>query len=517
MYLVNSSEIQEMDRETIESFGLPGMVLMENAGRGAFGILQKTFPDIRKKRVGVASGRGNNGGDGFVIARYLSGIGVKATVYLFAQRSSVKGDAATNLNLLDHLGVSVREITDKTSLLQNQDEMSKNEIWVDAIFGTGLNSEVKDFFKIVIDFLNSLKRPIVSVDIPSGLNADTAMPSGAVIRAHTTVTFGFPKTGHILFPGADFTGNLEIIDIGIPPHIVQKIGPKNSILTDETIKKFLPPRKLTSHKGTYGHVLVVAGSAGKAGAAAMTGIGALRSGAGLVTMAIPENINSIIQSQVLEAMTVPLESHKDGFLDETVFDAIMEQLKGKKCLAIGPGIGTAIQTKELVLKILQNVCVPVVLDADGLNCMANHLEVLRHMKSQAVLTPHPGEMSRLTGEAVSDIQRDRIGCARRFSQAHKVHLVLKGARTVIAHPDGTVHVNLAANPGMATGGMGDVLTGIISGLIAQGLTPEAASCSGVYLHGKSADLLSETMGRYGFLASDVASTLPSVIKNLEQG
>ena len=437
-------------------------------------------------------------------------------MYLFSDRAAVKGDAAANLKLLDALKVPVVEITDTALLAQHQSGMRQHRIWVDALLGTGLNADVKGLFRAVIEFLNSLNRPVIAVDIPSGLNADTGMICGACIQAHTTVTFGFPKIGHILFPGAGVTGRLETIDIGIPPHIVQGVGPRHHILTPETIARSFPQRAPTSHKGTAGHVLVVGGSTGKAGAAAMSGLGALRSGAGLVTLAIPKSLNAIIQSQIPEIMTAPMDGRKEGLWDDSLCDGIREQLQGKKCLAMGPGMGASPETRKLVLEILRGVSIPVVLDADGLNCICGQLDVLKGLKAPAILTPHPGEMSRLTGESVSDIQADRIGTARRFSQTHHVHLVLKGARTVIAHPDGTVYINLTANPGMAAGGMGDVLTGVIAGLLAQGLGPEAASHAGVYLHGKAADALCESQGPFGFLASEVAGALPGVIREMRQ-
>jgi ADP-dependent NAD(P)H-hydrate dehydratase / NAD(P)H-hydrate epimerase len=520
MQIVTASEMQQMDRETIDSFGLPGRLLMENAGRGVIDVMVKTFPGItssdRDQRIGIIAGRGNNGGDGFVIARYLSGMGASVSVYLISDRAAVKGDAGANLKLLDALKVPVVEITDTALLAQHHTDMSHCRIWVDALLGTGLNADVKGLFRAVIELVNSLNRPVIAVDIPSGLNADTGMICGACIKAHTTVTFGFPKIGHILFPGAGVTGRLETIDIGIPPHIVRNIEPMHQILTPESIARAFPQRAQTSHKGTAGHVLVVGGSTGKAGAAVMCGLGALRSGAGLVTLAIPKCLNAIIQSQIPEIMTTPMDGRKEGIWDESLCEIIREQLQGKKCLAMGPGMGASPETQKLVLEILSDLSLPVVLDADGLNCICGHLDVLQGLKAPAILTPHPGEMSRLTGESVSDIQTDRVGAARRFSQAHHVHLVLKGARTVIAHPDGTVYINLTANPGMATGGMGDVLTGVIAGLLAQGLEPESASHAGVYLHGKAADALCESMGPFGFLASEVAGALPGVIREMRQ-
>jgi ADP-dependent NAD(P)H-hydrate dehydratase / NAD(P)H-hydrate epimerase len=520
MQIVTASEMQNMDRQTIESFGLPGRVLMENAGRGVVDVLARTFPAIkssgRNQSVGIIAGRGNNGGDGFVIARYLSGMGISVSVYLFSERAAVKGDAAANLNLLDALKVPVVEIPDITCLAQHLTDMRDHRIWVDALLGTGLNADVKGLFRAVIELLNGLNRPIIAVDIPSGLNADTGMICGICIRAHTTVTFGFPKIGHILFPGAGFTGRLETIDIGIPPYIVQDIGLRHHILTPEAIASILPRRAPTSHKGLAGHVLVIGGSTGKAGAAVMSGLAALRSGAGLVTLAVPESLNTVIQSQIPEIMTAPMDGRKKGIWDNSVIDGIREQLKGKKCLAMGPGMGDLSEIRELVLEILQSASIPVVLDADGLNCICGRLEVLKDLKAPAILTPHPGEMSRLTGMRISDIQADRIGIAREFSREYHVHLVLKGARTVIAHPDGNVYINLAANSGMAAGGMGDILTGVIAGLLAQGLGPEDASHAGVCLHAMAADALCKSQGPFGFLASEVAGALPGVIREMGQ-
>jgi NAD(P)H-hydrate epimerase len=444
-------------------------------------------------------------------------MGVSVSVYLLSERAAVKGDAAANLNLLDPLEVPVFEITDTACLDQHQTVMSHHHLWVDALLGTGLNTEVKGLFRAAIGLLNSLNRPIISVDIPSGLNADTGMICGTCIRAHTTVTFGFPKIGHILFPGADVTGHLETIDIGIPRHIVQGVRPRHHILTPESISRVFPQRALTSHKGTAGHVLVIGGSTGKSGAAVMSGLGALRSGAGLVTLAIPKILNAIIQSQIPEIMTAPMDGQKEGLWDDSLLDDILEHLQGKKCLAIGPGMGDSTETRKLVHEVLRDISIPVVLDADGLNCICGQLEVLKSLNTPAILTPHPGEMSRLTGKSISDIQTDRIGIARRFSQIHHVYLILKGARTVIAHPDGTVYINLTANPGMAAGGMGDVLTGVIAGFLAQGLGPDTASHAAVYLHGKAADALYESKGPFGFLASEVAGALPGVIRDLMAG
>jgi len=512
MYLVTASEMQQMDRQTIESFGIPGRVLMENAGLGATRILSDQFDDIINKKVGVIAGPGNNGGDGFVIARYLAQKGSDVAVYLFAESARVKGDAAANLKLLFPLNVPVVEMPDEQSFLAHKTGMLHKEIWIDALLGTGLKSDVKGYFKKIIEFINDLSKPVFSVDIPSGLNSDTGQVCGACIRAQVTATFAFAKTGHMLFPGAEHTGYLEIIDIGIPDHIAKSIRPKQHLLTPKRIRLAFKPRIPDAHKGTTGHVLIVSGSAGKTGAAAMTAMSAMRAGAGLVTLAIPESLNPILETQVLEAMTYPLRETENGIIGESSFNKIMDLLLGKKSLAIGPGLGEAAETKKLVHRIIKESPVPIVIDADGLNNIAGSTELLKKAKAPLILTPHPGEMARLMGSTTGSVQKDRITCAREFAKKFNVHIVLKGAKTIIAHPEGNIFINPTGNPGMASGGMGDVLTGIIAGLVAQGFSPETATHTGVYLHGAAADMLAQKIGPFGYLSTEVMNAIPGQIK-----
>jgi ADP-dependent NAD(P)H-hydrate dehydratase / NAD(P)H-hydrate epimerase len=514
MYLVTASEMQQMDRQTIESFGIPGRVLMENAGQGATRVLFDQFDDIIYKKVGVIAGRGNNGGDGFVIARYLAQKGSDVTVYLLVESARVKGDAAANLKLLAPLNVPVVEMPEEQSFLAHKAGMHHQEIWIDALLGTGLKSDVKGYFKKIIEFINDLSRPVFSVDIPSGINSDTGQVCGACIHAQATATFAFAKTGHILFPGAEHTGYLEIIDIGIPDHIAKNISPKQHLLTPEIIRTAFKPRKPDAHKGTTGHVLVVSGSVGKTGAAAMTAMSAMRAGAGLVTLAIPESLNPVLETQALEAMTYPLPETENGIIGESSFNKIMDLLSGKKCLAIGPGLGEAAETKNLIHRIIKESSVTIVIDADGLNNLAGSTNILKKAKAPLILTPHPGEMARLMDSTAGSVQKDRITCARKFAENFNVHIVLKGAKTIIAHPEGNIFINPTGNPGMASGGMGDVLTGIIAGLVAQGFSPESATHTGVYLHGAAADMLAEKIGPFGYLATEVMNAIPGQIKNL---
>jgi NAD(P)H-hydrate epimerase len=517
MYVVTAGEMRKMDQLTIESFGIPGIVLMENAGRGATEILLDNFHGLIQKKVAVVAGRGNNGGDGFVIARYLAQKGINVSVYLLAPSETIRGDAAANLNLLAPLAIPVIEIPDQNAFSANKSALVHQNIWVDAILGTGLKSEVRDYFRYVIDFMNQSGKPIFAVDIPSGLDSDTGQPCGTCICAQATATFAFAKTGHMLFPGAKLTGKLEIVDIGIPPHIAEEVRPLQYLLTRDRVHAYFKPRPPDAHKGTNGHLLVLAGSPGKTGAAVMTALSAMRMGAGLVSLGIPQSLNPVLETQALEVMTCPLPESVDGMLDESSFDAVRELLGDKKCLAIGPGIGTAATTKNLVHRITQECILPMVLDADGLNCLAGNTKLLNDLKAPAVLTPHPGEMARLIDATPDQIQKDRISCSRDFAKKFNVHVVLKGARTVIAHPDGRVFVNPTGNPGMASGGMGDVLTGMIAGLISQGFKVESATHAAVYLHGAAADALVKTKGPFGFLASDLITTIPEQIKELMLG
>ena len=514
MILVTASEMQEMDRRTIETGGIPGIELMENAGRGATQFLLDYFPEATQCSIGIIAGKGNNGGDGFVIARLLSEKGIKVSVYLLAESSSVKGDAAANYKLLAPLEIPIVEMPDQKAFSKFKDEMQHMDLWVDAILGTGLKSDVRGYYRDVIEFINSLEKPVMAVDIPSGLNSDTGQPCGTSIQARATATFAYAKTGHILQPGAALTGNLKVVDIGIPDRIAAEIGPQQYLLTPEKVRACFQPRKPDAHKGRTGHLLVIAGSTGKTGAAAMTALSAMRAGAGLVSLGVAQSINTILESQVLEVMTEPLPDIDQGRLAESAFDAIMELATGKQCLALGPGLGQAAETRVLVNRIIQESRVPLVIDADGLNNLAGNTRILQDLEVPVILTPHPGEMARLMKTGVAAVQADRMKSAREFALEFNVHVVLKGAGTVIAHPDGRVYINPTGNPGMAAGGMGDVLTGMIAGLLTQGFSPQSAAQAGVYLHGAAADTLAESIGPLGYLAGEVMDTVPGEIKKL---
>lgn len=516
MLLVTANQMQDMDKQTIESFGIPGLVLMENAGRGAVDFLLKKFQNIKVKKIAVIAGRGNNGGDGFVMARYLMEKGMIVNTFLLSSKEKITGDAKINMVLAQKLcdrshSCSIIEIRDADTFKEVKHRILHHDLFIDAILGTGLNSDVRGFFKDAIELINASPRPVFSVDIPSGLNSDTGQPLGIAVKADATATFAFAKVGHIIYPGNSYTGDLKVIDIGIPNFIAQEKNIKLSLIEKNEIAACFKPRDFQNHKGSYGHLLVIAGSIGKTGAACLCANAAMRSGTGLVTLGVAKSLNKIIESQVIESMTHPLPEKEKGSLSDNCFNEIQTLLKGKQALALGPGLGLRKSTKKLVNKLIEKSDVPLIIDADAINCIAKNLTVLKKKKAPAILTPHPGEMARLCDMTTSDIQADRIGIASQFAKTHDVILVLKGAQTVVSLPDGRSYICPTGNPGMASGGMGDVLTGMIAGFCAQGFSPEKASLAGVYIHGLCADILSKDIGAFGFVATDMIPMIPKTI------
>jgi hydroxyethylthiazole kinase-like uncharacterized protein yjeF len=514
MLLVSAEEMRTLDRLTIERHGTPGHVLMERAGQGAARVLLEQFPYVRQrgKRVLVCAGKGNNGGDGFVVARLLARRGIETDVVLLARARDVSGDALRNLKAYRRLGRAVREVTGEAGLGILGEALSRADAVVDAIFGTGLASEVRGVHAAAIELVNTAGVPVLAIDIPSGLDADTGQPLGTAIEAEATATFGFAKVGQVLLPGARLCGTLAVIDIGLAAEAIAAHPPRSELLEADAVARLVPQRSPEAHKGDCGHVLVIAGSFGHTGAAQLASRAALRSGAGLVTLAGPASLYPVYAAGVLEAMTDALPD-RDGVIR---FDrARLEQIvAGKTTVVVGPGIGTHPDARRVVRWLLTNTRVPLVLDADALTVLALDRSVLRRAAAPVILTPHPGEMARLLGATAASVQGDRVGVARRFAVEHGCTLVLKGARTVVGGPGGAVWINPTGNPGMASGGMGDVLSGILGGLLAQGLDAAEAARLGVYLHGEAADRAAESGGEIGLLASDVIDGLRAGLRAL---
>ncbi len=516
MKVLTASQMQEVDRRTIEDVGIPGIVLMDNAGRAVADAIRAKFAEGRTKSALVLAGKGNNGGDGYVVARYLIDGGWQVQTLVMAERSAISGDALVALGALENSGGEVHFAADAERLEAFLECAAEPGVLVDAMFGTGLSKPIKGHCKVVIDWLNRQGSPVVAVDIPSGVDASTGRVPGVAVEADLTVTFAFPKVGLVSYPGAGLAGELMVVDIGVPANIKEEVSSDCRLIAAAEAKRLLPLRTRDGHKGTFGHLLVLAGALGKCGAAVMSAEAGLRSGAGLVTLGCPLCIQPAIAARLTEVMTVPLAD----FGGEVSMQALGQAgtlMDGKQAMAIGPGLGIGKEAVTLVRRMIQDSDLPLVVDADALTALCGHLEVLgRRNNRKIVLTPHPGELARLTGLSNTEIQKDRFVVAREFAMRHNLVLVLKGARTLVAAPDGRVHVNTSGHPGLASGGMGDVLTGLIGGLLAQGLAAVEAAVLGVYLHGLAADRLLETFGVAGLLATDVIRELPAARRALSK-
>ena len=511
MKVATDSQIQNLDRKAIQDFGIPGIVLMENAGAGTVRALYDHFPDIRSRKVAIIAGPGNNGGDGFVIGRHLINRGVDVTALLVTAKEKVRGDARINLELYQKLR-PIHEVHRQEDLLPLREQLGREGLVIDAILGTGLKSAVSGFFRETIDFINSLSVPVVAVDIPSGIEASSGKILGAAIRAKLTATFGIPKIGLLMHPGRSHTGKIEVVDISIPDYLVQEENIRVQLIELSDLACILKQRSADTHKGQCGHLLILAGSPGKTGAAAMVSEAALRSGAGLITLGIPSSLNAIMETKLTEVMTEPLPETTAQTMSIESWTKIQELMEGKKAVALGPGISTEPETMQVVNRIICNSPIPLIIDADGINALAENCALLKEASAPVLLTPHPGEMARLMKSSVQHIQEDRIGIAGRFATEHGVYLVLKGAQTIIADPGGEVYINPTGNPGLASGGTGDVLTGMIAGFVAQGYSLSEASRVGVYLHGYIADLLAEETGEIGLTATDLLARIPVTLK-----
>ncbi len=513
MYIATASEMNNIDRRCRDEYGIPTLLLMENAASGVTKTIVEMLGSVRGKRITVICGRGNNGGDGLASARQLHILGASVSVYLLGDIADFRSEPAINLNIALKMGIGVYE-KGKYSTRTLGSALNHSHMIIDAMIGTGLSSEIREEYKEVIDLINASKRPVLAVDISTGINSDTGEVMGTAVRATVTVTFALPKRGHFLYPGSDYTGKLLVSDISIPAEAIGKEAIYLDLLTVHDMKEIVPSRHPETHKGTNGHALVIAGSIGKGGAAAMTALACLRAGAGLLTLAVPKSVQPIVAGKLTEVMTHPLAETIEQTISSGAAEEIIALSSDKEVAAIGPGLTTNKETVSAIKKVIRGTSIPIVIDADAINALADNTELLRERSSATILTPHPGEMGRLTGKSTAEIQKDRIGTARAFATLHGVYLVLKGAHTVIAEPSGAVHISPTGNPGMATGGTGDALTGIITGLIAQGLDPADAARLGVYMHGLAGDIAAKETGMVGMLAGDLIKRIPSAIKQI---
>ena len=517
--VLTAAEMRQADRRTIDEGGVPGAVLMENAGSAVAAAVRQRFPAAR--RLVVLCGRGNNGGDGFVAATRLRDL--QPAVYLAGARADVKGDARTHLAAYEKSGGAVIELHDVAAWQSARETVRAADLVVDALLGTGLRDAPAGLPGRIIEDLASVapRAPIVAVDIPSGLPSDSGEVAWETVRAALTVTFAAPKVGHVLPPACERVGELIVADIGIPAAVLAATGARLWLLEAGDAARAFPGREPDAHKGTFGHVLIVAGSVGKSGAAVLSACGALRAGAGLVTVATPAPALPMVAAGRPELMTEPLPVGGNGGLDREALDRALALAKKADAVVVGPGLGQDAATRDFVRGLVAGCGAPLVIDADGLNALAPGIspggpaaEALQRRSAATVVTPHPGEMARLVGSDAAGVQRRRLDVAREFAEASRAIVVLKGYRTVVAEPGGRAAVNPTGNPGMATGGTGDVLSGILGSLLARRLEPWTAVTAGVYLHGLAGDVAALRLGQESLLAGDLVDALPEAIRSV---
>ncbi len=514
MKILTSAEMRAIDKTAIEELGIPGIVLMENAGLRIVQVLKSRFPAIADERIVVAAGKGNNGGDGLVVARHLHNAGARPDVLLFSAKNEVTGDAADNLAVALKMGIPVTEVRDAAAWKKVRGVVFHASIVIDALFGTGLAKPLEGLFAAVVEDISRAEAYKVAVDIPSGLSADTFEIIGPSVKADLTVTLAAPKVAHIFPPALDRVGELVIAPIGIPPELFENPDLMLELVEEPAIRPYFAKRKRDTHKGSYGHLLIFAGSLGKSGASGLAGRAALRMGAGLVTVATAAGVLPSIARSMAELMTEPLAETPEKTIAAAALPRALALLKGKNAVLIGPGISTHASTAEFVLGLLPKIKVPCVIDADGINIVASRLDVLAGLEAPAVLTPHPGEFARLIGRTNDEVLRHRLELAPEFAAKHDVVVVLKGYRTLIAAPDGRVFVNPTGNPGMATGGTGDVLGGMIASQIAQKNDLLGAVLSAVYAHGLAGDIAADRLSEKALVAGDLIRYLPPALKGL---
>ncbi len=525
MKLVDSKTMSALDRRAIREFGLKGIVLMENAGKGCADIIRDEFllDSQSKGSVSIFTGSGNNGGDGYVVARHLSNYGYKVKVYSLASKP-LKGDALKNSQIWETMGGVVKTISNEDDFKNITIDLMHSRLIVDALLGTGISSPVKDLYEKVINKINRLKKPIVSIDVPSGLDASTGIVRGTAIRAAMTITMEVPKVGHFVYPGRDYTGTLRVVPIGMPAVIIKEAEIKWHLIDKTLAVDLLKDREDDSHKGSFGHLLTFAGSMGKGGAGKLASMAALRSGTGLSTLAVPKSIGSLMEQETTEVMTVPLEETYARTFGSGSVEGAVGLLGGKDAVVIGPGCTDNGSVGDFVIKLLRSCRergIPALLDADGLNVVAKRMKDFRSavgVNGKVVLTPHPGEMARLLGKTPGEVQSDRLASVEELVSLTRSTVVLKGAGTIIGiynkkKQGRKIFINSTGNQGMATAGTGDVLSGMIGGFLAQGYNIEEGVSLAVYLHGLAGDMAAKK-GPAGMVATDILNTLPMAIEKI---
>lgn len=514
MKLATSAQMREIDARTINETGIPGIVLMENAALRVVMEIEKTLISLKDKRIAVFAGKGNNGGDAFAVARHLFNKGSKVKVYTYADTTQLAGDSGINYKAMINTGVECIEIKDDSRNNKVEAELIDEDIIVDGMLGTGIKGEVRGLALSLIEIINKSGRPVIAIDVPSGLDSDTGKVSGTCIKADKTVTFGLLKTGMAVYPGKEYCGEIILADIGIPANVTQHMNINVNTIDEDYVASLIPDRRKDSNKGSYGRVLVIGCSTGMTGAGCMAAGAALKSGAGLVYLGVPKSLAAVCSTMFHEPIILPFEDEEKGHFLPGCLEVIKTKIDSCNSVALGPGMSLNEDTVKFVHSIIEYIDKPVVIDADGLNAVAKDISVLKKLKAPAVITPHPGEMARLAGITIDQVQNNRIEIAREFACKWNTVTVLKGAGTVVASPDGIIYINTTGNPGMATAGAGDVLTGLIAGLMAQGSRALDAALAGVYLHGLAGDIQAKIIGEHGLTAGDILNEIPYAIKSI---
>jgi len=511
MKLATPAQMKEIDEIAIHRYKIPGIILMENAALNVVKTASEMLNENNAGKVTVIAGKGNNGGDAFAAARHLMK-SYDVEIISLADKDSVSGDARVFLDILENLNADIKYCTGTDSVNEIKAIINGSDLIIDGIFGTGIHGDIKGFYAEVISALNRSGKKILSIDIPSGINGETGQVCNVAVKAEKTVTFSLPKPGLFQYPGREYSGDIIIADIGIPHEAVDKTDIPGELLDADFLLPQLPERPKDGHKGTFGRVLIITGSEGMTGAGTLAALSAFKTGSGLVYLAVPQSLAAIYGTTVPEAILIPLKD-QNGIISDEETDFLIGKSMEMDAVVIGPGLSREPQVERLVNSLVVNCPVPMVIDADGLNVL--DLQALMKRESPAVLTPHPGEFSRLSGLSTGEIQKNRIGQAVEFSIKTNATVVLKGAGTVIACPDGKYFINTTGHHCLAVAGSGDVLAGMIGSFLGRNVPPDIAACLGVFIHGKCGEMLAEkSNGQAGYRASEICSVIPSVLGDL---
>ena len=511
-----SEQMRKADEVSIKDFNIPGIVLMENA---ALGIIKEVEKDIcngilpKKGHTSIICGTGNNGGDGFAVARHLASMDWDVEVFICGDKSRITGDALTNLQVIKKLNMPIYVIEDP-DMVELDRSLSRSQLIIDGMLGTGFRGRLRGNYEAVVEKINKQHKFVLSIDNPTGLNCDTGFAEESCIKADKTVTLGLPKIGLVINDGPYYCGELSVCGLSIPEEVYESIGIRRFLTEIDDLRSLIKPRKLNNHKGSFGRVFIAAGSKGMEGAGLLAAKAALRSGAGIVELAVPEGAFDAVRGKIPVLITRGLSDDGEGCLSFKCCEEILFEAEKASVLLIGPGIRTTQQVKEAVANTIINCSKPLVLDADGLNAISDEPEILLKRPETTIITPHPGEMARLMDVSTSEIQQNRLEVAENFANKYKVIVVLKGYRTIIAAPWGETWINPTGNPGMATAGSGDVLGGVIASFIAQGMSPMEAAVCGAYIHGAAGDRAAEKFGQWGMVASDIIKYIPHTIMDI---